>query len=114
MNVRTMKITEQIRLLVDRDEIVVEAAIVLMLTAQMEILERMENIEERLKKVEDMQNRYPSATWLWAFRRREVIVLMVIIALIYTFIFSPWLISDIRHAVLDLLGLPMDMGIGGP
>ena len=109
-----MKITEQIRQLVDKDEIDPSAAIVLMLTSQVEILERLSEQENRLLAIEQRNKHYPSVTWLWKEDKRSVIVMLIALALLYTFIFSPWLISDIRHTVLHMVGLPQDLGITTP
>ena len=116
-----MRITNQIKELVDHGDIDLDAAVVLMLTAQAEILERQHEQEERAGKVasrirvlEDRNKYYPSLTWMWINQRRTLIMTAVAIALIYTFIFSPWLISDIRHALLSVLGLPVDLGLTAP
>ena len=109
-----MKITEEIKELVGNDEIDQGAAMVLMLTSQVEILERLSEQDERLGELEDKVDRYPSITWLWKTDKRALITVAIGMALLYTFIFSPWLISDIRHAVLELFGLPHDLGITAP
>ena len=109
-----MKITEQIKQLVDKDEIDVGAAMVLMLTSQAEILERLSEQEDRLQNLEQHNRHYPSLPWMWKEDKRSVIVMLIALALLYTFIFNPWLISDIRHAVLEMVGLPQDLGITTP
>ena len=109
-----MKITEEIKKLVDKDEIDVGAAMVLMLTSQAEILERLSEQEDRLHNLELRNQHFPSLPWMWKEDKRSVIVMLIALALLYTFIFSPWLISDIRHAVLHMVGLPQDLGITTP
>ena len=98
--------------MVGDDEINTNAALVLMLTSQAEILERMSDQESRIENLERWVERYPSVTWLWKYERRSVVVILIMMALLYTFIFSPWLISDIRHKVLQMVGLPPDLGLG--
>ena len=109
-----MEIIEEIKQLVDRDEIDQGVTIVLMLNSQVEILKRTSEQEKRLSDIEMRNERYPSITWLWKNERKTVIGVLIALALLYTFIFSPWLISDIRHAVLELIGLPSDLGITTP
>ena len=109
-----MKTTNQIKELLNQKEISIDAALALMLTAQMEIMERLAILEARQDEIEETHDRYPSVLWLWSNRRRELIIVAVTIALIYTVIFSPWNISDMRYWVLDALGLQPDLGLTPP
>lgn len=132
-----MQITSQIRTLLDRDEIDPRTATSLLLTATVEILERLaeeekssirieaaqvplSTIPERIilleKKVDHIENSmsdYPSLLNLWATNPRRVIAIAMIVFFVYTLAVSPWMISDLRHAVLGVLGLPADFGLGG-
>ena len=76
--------------------------------------DRNEEILERVKEVERYNERYPSVYYMWQHRRHEIITTLIIIMLIYTFVASPWMISDLRHALLHMLGLPTDLGISVP
>lgn len=137
LNRQTMQITSQIRTLLDRDEIDPRTATSLLLTATVEILERLAEeekssirieaaqiplatiperivqLEKKVDKIEgDMEN-YPPLLMLWATHPRRVILLAIMVFFVYTLIISPWMISDLRHALLGLIGLPSDFGLGG-
>lgn len=77
---------------------------------------RQKNTEvlERIAKIEAHNEKYPSLMYLWSNDTRRLLVILIIVFLLYTFIISPWMISDIRHVILEMLGLPHDLGIQGP
>ena len=99
---------QEIRRMVEQGDLETPEAVRLLLLSHAQLLQEMVEIKEELAE----QRQYPSLTWLWAYRRKDVILIIAIIFVTYTVLFSPWNISDIRQAVLHTLGLPADMGMG--
>lgn len=75
-----------------------------MATANLEIL-------ERVKDIEAYNERYPSVLYMWSTNPRKLVIIFIVIFLIYTLVVSPWMISDIRHVLLEMIGLPHDLGL---
>ena len=100
----------EIHNMVEHGDIETTEAVRLLLLSHAQLLSEMTELKRELAEL----RRYPSLTWLWANRRRDVVVLLTVVFLIYTFLFAPWQISDLRQAILHLVGLPTDLGIGIP
>lgn len=110
-----MKLSNEIEDLLKEKKIDTDAAIRLMLVSQKEILERLASVENGVKKngaaTEEHAQfhvKYPSLTWLWYHRRKELIIAAVVLFIIFYTLFSPITISDLRHPIMDYLGLPHD------
>lgn len=108
----SMKLVAKIEQLLEEDRIDQEAALRLMLVTQKELLERMETVEQTTRTNSEYLAHYPSITWLWSNQRKSTILVIMIVFLILYFLFTPITISDIRHALLDSVGLPPDLGVG--
>lgn len=98
----------EIQRMVEQGDIETSEAVRLLLLSHAQLLAEMGALKKELSEAQ----RYPSLTWLWAHRRKDVVAMLVVVFVVYTFLFSPWHISDIRHALLQLTGLPTDLGIG--
>jgi hypothetical protein len=108
-----MKLSEEIETLLAAEKIDEEAAIRLMLVSQRELLERMKVVEAVATANGEYLANYPSITWLWSHRRKTTVVIVIAVFLALYFLLSPVTISDIRHAILEALGLPVDLGLNG-
>ena len=68
--------------------------------------------ESKLDEIERHLENYPSISWYWKHKRRTLLLLVFGIMVTYT-VFFGWInISDIRQAILSQLGLPPDLGFG--
>lgn len=104
---------DEIRRLVNAGDIQPEQALRLILASNAETLKVIKNIREeqdelqdRLTKLEGTANRYPSMLWLWSYRRRELIVILMIVFIVYTFLIAPWIATDIHTMIREALHLP--------
>lgn len=95
----------EINSLIHEDKLETEAALRLMLKSQQRILKRLEEVERIARDNRDYAQRYPSVSWLWANRRKTAIAMVVIVWVVMYFLFSPITISDIRHAILESMGV---------
>lgn len=141
MNGSQQTTINEIKKLIEEDNIEIEAALRLTLASQLIVTEELGGINtqvDRLEKSVDEQmdeviidvsklrrcvnlklteieqhlDTYPSVSWYWRHRRKMLILLVFGIMVMYT-IFFGWInISDIRQAVLSQLGLPPDLGLG--
>lgn len=107
-----VRLIEQIDELLEEQRIDSQTALRLMLLTNKELLERMSGCEEKTREHEAYIKGYPSVLWLWSNRRKETILVIVLVFLLLYFLMSPITISDIRHALLELFGLPADLGLG--
>ena len=109
-----MKVTKEIHELLREGKINTDAAIRLMLEAQVEILERLAiieterigSLENRIKDLVNIQEHYPSLLWLWHKNRKGVLFYGSIVVIITLVLLSPvirWLVDN--PIPLDLLKL---------
>ena len=112
------EMTEEIRELLKEDNLNTDAALRLMLASQLIMGRRQKETKECVGEVkEDVSaiklslERYPSIVWMWFHRRKTLIVAIFVLMLIYTVLFGVVNISDIRQAMLQLAGLPTDLGL---
>ena len=110
-----MKLSNEIEDLLKEERIDSDAAIRLMLVSQKEILQRLASVENGVTangvtaaEHERFHAKYPSLTWLWYHRRKELIIAAVVLFIVFYTLFSPITISDLRHPIMDYLGLPHD------
>jgi UPF0288 family protein (methanogenesis marker protein 3) len=120
---------EEIKKLIEEENIEIEAALRLTLASQLIVTEELgeikthalktgksvdgqiDEIETKLNEIERYLERYPSMSWYWKHRRKMLLLLIFGIMVTYTVLFGWINISDIRQAVLSQLGLPPDLGI---
>ena len=96
----------EIKELLRENNLNTEAAMRLMLVMQIRIIEQFEMTEAQLNEVIKKQERYPSIAYMFANNpKKTVLVIFLIFLLLYT-IMSPITISDMRHAILDWMGIP--------
>jgi hypothetical protein len=140
MNSHQQDTINEIKKLVEEENIEIEAALRLTLASQLIVTKDLEKIKTRavlleenldeqmdeiiinldkLRKCVNVQlndtkqylEKYPSVSWYWTNRRKTLILLILAIMVLYTVLFGPVNISDIRQAILSQLGLPPDLGI---
>ncbi len=141
MNGSQQTTINEIKKLIEEDNIEIEAALRLTLASQIIVTEELtairthavrseENVDEQIdavihdvaglrncgeKKLDEIERhleKYPSISWYWQHKRKTLLLLVFGIMVTYT-IFFGWInISDIRQAILSQLGLPLDLGIG--
>lgn len=141
MNGSQQATINEIKKLIEEENIEIEAALRLTLASQLIVTEELADIkshairseesvdeqicaviadvaslrecgESKLDEIEQHLERYPSISWYWRHKRRTLLLLVFGIMVTYT-IFFGWInISDIRQAILSQLGLPLDLGIG--
>lgn len=104
-----MKLVSKIEELLDEERIDSEAAMRLMLLAQLELMERMENVEKVSNGNCDYHIKYPSITWLWSHRRKTTIAVVVAVFLLLYFMLTPIGISDLRHSIMNALEIPHEL-----
>jgi hypothetical protein len=141
MNGSQQATINEIKKLIEEDNIEIEAALRLTLASQIIITEELgeikkqsvrseENVDEqmldiindvgslrkcgetKLDEIERHLEKYPSISWYWQHRRKTLLLLILGIMVVYTVLFGSINISDIRQAVLGQLGLPTDLGLG--
>ncbi len=100
------RLTDEIGDMIRADKIETEAAMRLMLLAQSETIERLDGLETAVNAVTKQQEMFPSLTWLWAFNRRSVVLVVLAVLMLYTLALSPWYVMEIRAALLHAAGLP--------
>lgn len=61
---------------------------------------------EMLEQIAERMDRYPPMLFLWATDKKKVFYIFLGACVLYTILFVPVNISDVRHAILDFLGLP--------
>ena len=71
-------------------------------------------VNSKLGEIERHLEKYPSISWYWKHKRKTLILLILGIMVVYTILFGSINISDIRQAILSQLGLPTDLGITPP
>lgn len=98
-----MPITREIHALVAEEKIDADAAIRLMLEAQLEILQKHEEYEKRLRRLENTQEDSPSWLWLWKFNRKDAILQSLLRFAIGLAFFWPLIIPDTRQPVVELI-----------
>ena len=96
----------EIRDMVRSDDLETTAAIRLILVAQGETIERLDDLETAVLEASDRQKRYPSATWLWVHNRRSLIAVVVLVFVLYTVILAPWYVVEMRTVLMHMIGLP--------
>jgi hypothetical protein len=130
----------EIKKLIEEDNIEIEAALRLTLASQIIINEelaeiksqsyrRVEHVDEqmnevitdvgemrkcgvtKLDEIERHLEKYPSISWYWMHRRKTLIIVAFGLMITYTILFGWINISDIRQVILSQLGLPLDLGI---
>lgn len=140
MNGSQQTTINEIKKLIEEDNIEIDAALRLTLASQLIITEELtgirthavkskegldkrmdcleddvaglrECVNKRVTKVETHLGKYPSIVWFWIHRRKTLILMLLAIMLVYTILFGWVNISDIRQAILSQLGLPPDLGL---
>ncbi len=113
------EITKEIKDLLKDDNLETDAALRLMLASQLVMSRRLKETKECVGEVKadvvvikQSLERYPSIMWMWFHRRRTLIAIVFAVMLIYTVLFGVVNISDIRQALLELAGLPTNLGLG--
>jgi hypothetical protein len=130
----------EIKKLIEEDNIEIEAALRLTLASQIIITEELAHIksqsdlwettvdeqmhevitdvgglrkcgETKLEEIELHLEKYPSISWYWMHRRKTLILVAFGLMITYTILFGWINISDIRQVILSQLGLPLDLGI---
>lgn len=141
MNGSQQATINEIKKLIEEDNIEIDAALRLTLASQLIVTEeltairkhavqsekgldkRMDCLEadvaelracvnKKINEVETHLTRYPSVVWFWIHRRKTLLTMLLMIMLTYTVLFGWVNISDIRQAILAQLGLPPDLGLG--
>lgn len=69
--------------------------------------EQMTQLKAQISAVKEIQDEYPSITWLWAYRRKDTIVFIVLLFAIYTVVIYPTSIGLIRQLVFSLMGIDL-------
>ena len=106
------------------EEISQQMATRLILTTLVGQYTKMNEIEDRLRRIESRQSMFenhltsveqhyqdnPSITWLLRYRTRQTIVMIIFIFIIL----SLWFVSDLRHFLFELAGLPADLPLPKP
>lgn len=77
-------------------------------TAQTQAIE----LSERVGSLEELHKHYPSLVWLAVNRTKMFTLGLALFIVLILVIGTPWNISDIRHVVLNLLGLDPTLGVG--
>lgn len=141
MNNSSQQVTiNEIKKLIEEDNIEIEAALRLTLASQLIVTEeladiksqargRIEHVDEqmnevitdvsemracgvtKLEEIERHLEKYPSMSWYWMHKRKTLILVAFGIMITYTILFGWINISDIRQVILSQLGLPLDLGI---
>ena len=131
----------EIKKLIEEDNIEIEAALRLTLASQLIVTEelaeiksqnfrRVEHVDEqmsevinnvgglrkcgegKLSEIERHLEKYPSISWYWIHRRKTLIIVAFGLMITYTILFGWINISDIRQVILSQLGLPPNLGFG--
>lgn len=134
MTSKSQQVTiNEIKKLIEEDNIEIEAALRLTLASQLIVTEELAQLEKtvgeqmnavitdvgelracgvsKLGEIEQHLEKYPSISWYWMHKRKMLILLVVGFMVAYTILFGWINISDIRQVVLSQLGLPLDLGI---
>ena len=89
-----MKLSNEIEDLLKEERIDSDAAIRLMLVSQKEILERLSSVENgvnhngaTIADHEQFHKDYPTLTWLWYHRRKELIIAAVVLFIVFLLCF---------------------------
>jgi len=118
------KVTEEIKELVDSGKVETKSAVVLILSAQAELIgmqeecmnrlvsigdsidendrklnARMDAVEKRVEVLEDYMKDHPSILWLARFRTRQTALVILLIFVILLVLWG----SDVQQAILDLI-----------
>jgi len=67
----------------------------------MELTGEIKQLLELERRVTELE-RNPSLLWYWRYKPKETLFWFVLIATILTFV----VISDLRHPIMDILGIP--------
>ena len=67
-----------------------------------ELAADMDSLRQETESVTQYRDKYPSITWLWSHRRKDLMIIMVIVFLIYTLLVTPYNIQEIRNSILGL------------
>ena len=106
----SVTLNDEIKQLLAEDKIDPEAATRLILVTQQEILNRMTKLEGTVAANCEYIATYPSIMWLWVHRRKGTALVVVLVFLALYFVLTPITISDWRHAIMEWVGLPRDLG----
>ena len=119
MNGSQQATINEIKKLIEEENIETEAALRLTLASQIIVTEELatvkidvEKLNKRVGALESYLTTYPSLSWFWMHRRKMLIILILLTMATYTVLFGWINISDIRQAILAQLGLPPDLGLG--
>jgi len=119
MNGSQQATINEIKKLIEEENIETEAALRLTLASQLIVTEEVtavktdvEKLNKRIGELELYFDAYPSLSWFWAHRRKMLVLLIFLLMATYTVLFGWINISDIRQAILYQLGLPPDLGLG--
>jgi len=114
-------VTKEVKAMLEGGKLNTDDALRLLLVmvdqVQSDVAEVKKTNKKTMKSIEELESynaHYPSMLGLWYTNPRKLLVILIIIFLVYTFIITPWMISDIRHVLLELLNLPQDLGIPQP
>lgn len=97
----------EIKDLLKDDNLNTDAALRLMLVTQLRILEEVERTKQRLEGVAESQRKYPSVAWMFANHPKKTAAIIFAVFMVLYTLLSPITISDIRHAILEWMGIPV-------
>lgn len=95
------ELLDEIRVMSRDNQLNQEQAMRLLLRANYAILERLEMQEKRIAALENIQEDTPSIAWLWENDPKKAFLLIIAGFVMGLVLFSPIIISDIRHALLS-------------
>lgn len=98
-----MQLTREIHALVSEEKLDADAAIRLMLEAQLEILQKLQDLDQRLQRLENVQEDSPSWLWLWKFNRKDALLQTLLRFGIGLAFFWPLILPDTRQPVVELI-----------
>ena len=104
---RNGEVIKEIRDLLREDNLNTDAAIRLMLTMQLRILEEVERTIRRVDEAVAVQTKYPSVSWMFSHHPKKTIAIVFAVFMVLYTLLSPITISDMRHAILEWVGIPV-------
>lgn len=70
-------------------------------------------LSERVTAIEEMQNKYPSLPYLAFNQTRWFLFGLSLFVVMILIIGTPWNVSDVRHIILEFLGINPSLGLPG-
>lgn len=91
------ELVREIRDLVERGDLSDMATQRLLLAAQAETLEKLNELQTEVEALRQHQRDYPSFLWLWAHRRKDTLAAIAVIVIV----FSSLYIYEIRTGIIQ-------------